>query len=269
MEEIAREAGLFGPVRVLRRRSDGALLYCLHSSVQTMVSRTGESLFGYVHALKILLRARRNVLIVGGAGGSLASMLARQRHNVTVVDIDPIALRLAQKYFQLDPRVTWVTDDGASYIFGDRNFGAVVVDACDSRGTRAAFLNGRWIAEAMDRVTAGGLLLVNLATDGWRSLDSRRLAEEVVGLGFEARLWTPEEGSEGNDLLEIRRRRRAGELDLSDVLSRPAEARTYLLSLKGAWIDPTPEQSATRKTNARGETQAKPTGRFAARTAPE
>ena len=68
MRELAQRDGLFGPIRVLERKSDGARLYCIGSSIQTMMLREGVSTFGYVHAAKLLLADAKSVLIVGGAG---------------------------------------------------------------------------------------------------------------------------------------------------------------------------------------------------------
>lgn len=46
MRVLARRDGLFGPIRVMERQRDSARLYCIKSSVQTMTSADGVSLFG-------------------------------------------------------------------------------------------------------------------------------------------------------------------------------------------------------------------------------
>ena len=115
MKELARKRGRFGHIRILERKSDGARLYCIDSSVQTMIQPDGVSMFGYVHAAKLLLMPAHKILIIGGAGGSLATMLARTGRAVTVLDIDPAAEALARDYFGLDPSVRWVTGDLSSF----------------------------------------------------------------------------------------------------------------------------------------------------------
>ena len=94
MRVLARREGLLGPIRILERKSDGARLYCLKGSVQTMVQADGVSVFGYVHAAKLLLKSARTILMIGGGGGSLATMLARQGADVTVLEVDPAAEEL-------------------------------------------------------------------------------------------------------------------------------------------------------------------------------
>ena len=90
MHELTQREGQFGSIRVLERKRDGARLYCIKSSVQTMIGRDGVSLFGYVHAAKLLLKPSRTVLLIGGGGGSLATMLARQGRAVTVVALSTL-----------------------------------------------------------------------------------------------------------------------------------------------------------------------------------
>ena len=95
MIELDRREGLLGTIRILERRADGARLYCLGASIQTMAQPDGDSLFGYVHATKLLLREANDILLIGGGGGSLATMLARRGRRVTVVEADPVAESLA------------------------------------------------------------------------------------------------------------------------------------------------------------------------------
>ena len=132
---LARREGRFGSIRVLERKSDGARLYCMEGSLQTLMLAGGDSAFGYVHALKLLLGDARQVLLIGGAGASLASMLVRRGHEVTVVDIDPAAEELARDFFSLHAEVQWVTTDSLTFLDSHpAEFDAIVVDACDING---------------------------------------------------------------------------------------------------------------------------------------
>lgn len=70
MRVIAHRDGLFGRIRVLKRKSDGARLYCIGSSSRTMATADGTSPFGYVHAIELLLGETPNILMIGGAGGT-------------------------------------------------------------------------------------------------------------------------------------------------------------------------------------------------------
>jgi hypothetical protein len=46
MKEIACEIGAFGKIRIMERIADGARLYCIGDSVQTMIAQDGVSLLG-------------------------------------------------------------------------------------------------------------------------------------------------------------------------------------------------------------------------------
>lgn len=163
MRELARQRGRFGHIRILERKSDGARLYCIDSSVQTMIQADGVSIFGYVHAAKLLLMPAHTILIIGGAGGSLATMFARTGRSVTVLDVDPAAEALARDYFGLDPRVRWVTGDLSSfYSMHGEVFDAVCVDACDADGLVGGFDDPDLLIGLMKVACPDGSLVLNL-----------------------------------------------------------------------------------------------------------
>lgn len=167
MREIDSRQGRFGLIRIMERLRDGARLYCVGDGVQTMAAADGTSLFGYVHAIKLLIGGARTVLMLGGGGGSLATMLARRGVAVTVVDIDPEAEDLARRYFGLDDRVRWITEDAEAFVRTcPDTFDALVIDACDARGTLEAFGTTTSLLDALRIVRAGGSLVLNIASDG-------------------------------------------------------------------------------------------------------
>ena len=233
MIELARHASPHGAIRILERRSDGARMYNQAGALQTLAYADGTSLFGYVHAIELLVCDAKRILILGGAGGSLATMLARRGCVVTVVDIDPNAERLARTYFALDPRVTWVTGDAFQFVEDTTaTFDAIVVDAFDAHGLARAFTHADGIQKSAPLLAPHGKLLVNLAgfdgpvDYGWP------LACTLAAQGWRATLLRAVDGWEGNELLWVSRAGHAPALDLADLMERPAEARTYLLSLK-------------------------------------
>ncbi|ESQ88686.1 methyltransferase domain-containing protein [Asticcacaulis benevestitus] len=237
MKQLALYDGPFGKVRIIERLCDGARSYSMGGGLQTLVDVTGTSLFGYVNALKLLLRDQKSVLMLGGGGGSLATMLARKGHSVTVVDIDPMAETIARRYFDLDPRVRWFTEDGLT--FPDRcgvTYDAIVVDACTGKGTVPGFTRSDWLSGVMKACTDSGVLMLNLAynlvNEGSVAIDGFALSEEMSRLGFHSVLLRPEDGWEGNELLILSRTQPAINLRTPEILDRPTEARSYLLSLR-------------------------------------
>ena len=233
MRVLARREGLFGPIRVLERRSDGARLYCLRDSVQTMVQPDGISVFGYVHAAELLLKAAGTVLLIGGGGGSLATMLARQGCGVTVIDVDPAAEELARTYFGLDERVSWLTTEPLSFIETCNTFyDAVVVDACNADGLVAPFNDADILIGVLRRVCPDGSLVLNLVHEDGAPPWGRALARKIAERGLNVTLYSAELGWEGNEVLHVRAQGPTDVLDARDLSQRPAETRTYLMSLR-------------------------------------
>jgi spermidine synthase len=233
MKELARRKGALGTIRILRRRRAGARLYCLDDGVQTMARPDGTSLFGYVHALKLLVRGAHRVLMIGGAGGSLATMLARRGHDVTVVDLEPGAEQIARRYFALHPGVAWVTADALDFLGGCAGvYDAVVIDACDGGGLIPAFTRRSGLTAALGALRPDGALLVNLsATNGAPDI-GWGLAQSFAADGWCASLFRPEDGVEGNEILYLRAHGPAPTIDMSDLARRPRQARSYLSALR-------------------------------------
>ena len=239
MRQLTKLEGRFGLIRILERIDDGARAYVTGASYQTLIDAAGTSLFGYVNAFKILLRGRKTVLMFGGGGGSLATMLARKGKNVTVVDIDPLAEQLARDYFQLDPKVTWHTADALTYLADSpERFDAIVVDACTSLRTQEAFTDPDWLCYAAQHLTAGGLTLINLAYDDTDVSFGRELAQALADRGLHTSLYLPDDGWEGNELLLASDSPIRSSLALKDILERPSEAQSYLMSLRQSRYDP-------------------------------
>lgn len=233
MKEIDCRQGRFGQIRIMERLRDGARLYCIGEGVQTMSAPDGTSLFGYVHAIKLLIGDVKTVLMLGGGGGSLATMLVRRGVNVTVVDVDPAAEDLARRYFWLDERVRWITEDAQAFLKScpDR-FDAVVIDACDAVGAVHAFATAESLVEAIGLLRPGGSLVLNLASDGGPAIPAWQLASAMVDKGFNATLYRPMLGNEGNELLHVPADGRRSPIKIGSLTGRPKETWLYLSTLE-------------------------------------
>ncbi len=231
--ELTRRDGLFGPIRVLERKSDGARLYCINGSIQTLMLPEGVSAFGYVHAAKLLSANATNVLMIGGGGGSLATMLARRGARVTVLDIDPAAEAIARDYFDLHESVHWLTTDPVVFIENcSSTFDAVIIDACDSEGLVSPFNKPQVVADILSKACPHGSLIVNVVAEDGAPSWSGWMAAKLASLGFSVCLYRSEEGWEGNEILHVRADGPTDQLAITDLDQRPPEARTYLMSLR-------------------------------------
>lgn len=233
MREIDSRQGRFGEIRIMERRRDGARLYCVGNGVQTMSAPDGTSLFGYVHAIKLLIGNARTVLMLGGGGGSLATMLARRGVDVTVVDIDPVAEDIARQYFGLDDRVRWITEDAKVFLRScpDR-FDGLVIDTCDACGVVEAFATAESLVESLGVVRSGGSLVLNLASDEGPAIPTWQLVSAMVDRGFNATLYRPALGNEGNELLHVPAGGPRTPIKVGSLAGRPKETWLYLSSLE-------------------------------------
>src|SRR5512142_565342 len=93
----------FGTITILRTRTTGSIVYEQRGHFQSECDSNGVSLAPYVHALYDFMRQLKaqSILLIGCAGGTLGTMLARDQCRVTIVDINPASFPLARRYFQL------------------------------------------------------------------------------------------------------------------------------------------------------------------------
>lgn len=129
VDKFPSEAGV---IYILRSIVTGAYAYWQGDCCHSEIDGNGISLAPYIHAIYDLIRQSeaRNILIIGCAGGTLATILTRASHAVTIVDIEPKSFDIARRYFNLPPEATCVVDDGLNYLRDtDRQFSAIVLDA--------------------------------------------------------------------------------------------------------------------------------------------
>ena len=181
----------FGVVTLRWRARTRVLVYEQKGGNQSTVDENGISLDGYIHALFDLVRQSkaRRVLVIGCGGGTLGTMLARAGRRVTMVDIDPVSTRLAQRYFGLPAAVHCVVDDGLAFMQTTRRrFDAVVVDAFFGEDI-PAHLTGAAIAAAARRCIApGGMVLVNVCLERRSDRRADRIAAAFADASWRARL---------------------------------------------------------------------------------
>jgi len=165
MEQIEVIETAQGPVVISRDPGTGAVLYQLDGWGQSAADHKGVALASYIHALYgLLVQARaRRVLMIGGAGGTLATLLVRDRASVTVVDTDPLAPDLARRHFAMPPGVDWRVGDGAAFLAdGIGNFDAIVLDAFIGNVIPAHLLTPDFFASMRVRLEPHGVALVNV-----------------------------------------------------------------------------------------------------------
>lgn len=181
-----RHPAKFGTVTV-RARKDGTRSYEQKGGNQSTVDAQGVSLDIYIHALYglALQRTGKKVLIIGCAGGTLATMLARAGRGVTAVDIDRTAFKLAKQYFSLPKDVVCKVSDGLTFMQkAPGKFDVVIVDAFIGEAIPKQFTGDAFYDAARRCLKRDGLMLVNVCLHDRKD----RLADEIAR-GFIARAW--------------------------------------------------------------------------------
>jgi len=163
LEELDTE---FGNIRIVRSKSNGNCTYYQNGCSHSEADMEGISTCAYVHVMYSIIRQSQaqRVLMIGCAGGTLATMLYNLGCEVTVVDINPHAFTLARRYFNMPEEVTCITEDGWSYILNTpHRYDAIVVDAFGSDGNVAGqFILPDFFRTARDVLAYSGIVLMNV-----------------------------------------------------------------------------------------------------------
>lgn len=180
LEELDTE---FGRITIVRSEAGDVTSYFQDSCLQSRMAEGGVSVLAYAHIMHGILRQikARRVLIIGCAGGTLATMLHKDGCIVTVVDVNPHAFILARKYFAMPDAVECITWDGFAYLQqAQRRFDAVILDAFDSKvRVPESLMTEACFNAVRNRLVAEGVVLMNVVladdADGTANIIARNM----------------------------------------------------------------------------------------------
>ena len=221
-------------IRVVEHLQDGSRLYFDSGALYTHVDAEGNNLLRYITAMDRALRGADSVLLLGTAGGALATQLSRRSAAVTAVDNWPAAFEIARRWFHLPAEVECVQADALAFLRTTANqWSAVAVDVFHGVEIPDAFLT-RDIGFLLARVVRpGGLIVWNVA-DSPRSWPARWIAKALRLEGLAPTLVSVMDGDVGNTLVVCRNTpapefRTAGRCDRRraelDIFTLPPEPR--------------------------------------------
>jgi predicted membrane-bound spermidine synthase len=195
-------------VRILEQRRDGSRLYYDGGALYTHVDAEGRNLLDYITAMERALKGAERVLLLGTAGGALATQLSRRGAAVTAVDNWPIAFEIARRWFHLPKDVECVHEDALSFLrTTTRQWSAVAVDVFRGMEIPDSILTSD-IAALLSRVVEpGGLIVWNVA-DGPNSWPTRWISKALRREGLAPRSLSVLECDVGNTLVVCRNVRR-------------------------------------------------------------
>lgn len=191
MITLARKSTEFGEITILRNRTTGAVAYCHGDHYQSEADPNGISLAGYIHALHALVAqtGAQDVLMIGCGGGTLGTMLTATGQQVTIVDINPESIALAQEYFGLPPQIDCHIGDGQSFLEDNpKLYDAIVVDAFSGDKIPPNLCSVAFFKLARSRLTPSGSLFLNIFVAHDLDADADRIAGRMAEAGFPVRL---------------------------------------------------------------------------------
>jgi 2-polyprenyl-3-methyl-5-hydroxy-6-metoxy-1,4-benzoquinol methylase len=179
-----RPKSRFGPPIVIEQEMrTGAVSYWQGDYFQSRADKNGVSLLNYIHAMFGLIRQKKSktVLMIGCAGGSLATMLARTGCDVVAVDLNPQSFVLARRHFFLPDDVECRVADGFAFLRSTRRkFDAIVLDAFRGGEVASELLTEDFFAHAKKRLKKGGVVLANIHVKNDADASADRAAAQMA-----------------------------------------------------------------------------------------
>jgi spermidine synthase len=187
MIELSADRSEHGVVTIFKSRSRATHLYMHGDTFQSEADANGISVASYVHAIYGLVHQTTavEVLVIGCAGGTLATMLSLGGYRVTAVDINPVAFEFARQYFCLPASVECCVADGFDYLkTTERRFDAIVLDAYCGDQIPAHLVTSEFLHLVHSCMSNDGAFLANV----YLLDDSER--DEVPLMSVAAAVWS-------------------------------------------------------------------------------
>ncbi len=178
----------FGNIKIIESEKDGTVTYYQGECFQSQVDAKGTSTCAYIHVMKdvVLSVKPKSVLVIGSAGGTLATLLHRAGCKVTMVDVNDYAFVLARRYFQLPDKVECVTSDGFAYLRDTtKAFDAIAVDAFDGKGVIPVQMRKReFFRLVQDAIGETGTVVMNVMTSHDLDMEADRIGQKMQNAGL-------------------------------------------------------------------------------------
>jgi spermidine synthase len=162
IQEIETE---YGTINISKNPSTGTLIYKVGDRQQGAIDSSGISLAYYIHAIFDLLTQAnaRNILMIGGAGCTLGTLLARAQCKVTIVDINQACFVVARQHFGLPDCVICHAAEGEVYLRGETgSYDAIVIDAFHGDDIPPHLQSPRFFDLVRERLTPSGAIFANI-----------------------------------------------------------------------------------------------------------
>ncbi len=191
-------------IRVTEAVKDGSRRYYDGPVLYTEVDASGENRLGYISAMDRAMAGARSLLLLGTAGGALATRFIRAGHSVTAVDNNAVAFGIARNWFHMPETVECICEDAVTFLRANhRRWDAIGVDIFCGADIPDAMLAGDIGKLLANAVSPGGVIVWNVA-DGQRSWMVHRVRRVLRVAGFNPRVIPVLAGDIGNTLVVCR-----------------------------------------------------------------
>jgi spermidine synthase len=210
MKMLVRQPKEEGSVCVVEQRYDGSRLYYEGGALYTHVDSGGNNLLEYISAMERALDGAQTVLLLGTAGGALATLLSRRGVSVTAVDNWPMAFDIARQWFHLPPNVECIPADALDFLRSNtRQWDAVAVDVFHGVEIPESILTSDIGALLARAAKPAGLIVWNVA-DTPRSWPAQWIVKALRLMALVPRLVSVMDADVGNTLVVCRNSPRRG-----------------------------------------------------------
>ena len=181
----------FGTITIFKKKATSSITYEQGGCSQSEADRNGITLASYVHAIfGLIIQAKaRKILMIGCAGGTLATMLVQAGIKVTTIDANPFSFKLAKEYFCLPEKVECLVADGKSFLCSDtKYYDAIVIDAYHGDHVPAHLKSLAFYYLVADRLSPKGSVFVNIHVDHDLDRHAVHTAERLSNVFHDVRL---------------------------------------------------------------------------------
>lgn len=181
---VAIEQSPYAEIRVVDYQ--GLRYMVIDGGTHTIVDQaTLESQFPYVHVMELatyFFDQPGNALLVGLGGGSVIKAFRKKGWHISAVEIDPVVVDIAYKYFGLVPGGAPVTImDARKYMLThDEKYEVIALDAFGSSSIPFHLVTSEAFGLVKSHLVEGGVLAMNIEAVGWKDIITRSIAATAM-----------------------------------------------------------------------------------------
>ena len=164
----SKHASKFGAIKLHFRKRTRTLTYEQRGGWQSRADVNSISLDAHIHALYglVLQHAGKSILMIGCGGGTLQYHAGSAGKRVSIVEIDPVSIRLAKRYFGLPRNVACHVGDGLAFMQKKRrHYDVLIVDAFSGENIPAHMQDAAFFEAAGRCLRRNGLAMVNVCLE--------------------------------------------------------------------------------------------------------